>query len=112
MDLGQEEKQSYTLITFHENWWEYFNLPFLIAESIKSSKSTTKTSIQGSRWKSMVNAVARQVSQVCEQFLFICRFFLGIHTHRGFSHFQFLLNHIYNNDIVYIGNMKSDFLER
>ncbi|CBI26392.3 unnamed protein product, partial [Vitis vinifera] len=38
--------------------------PKLVVEGIKSSRSTTRTSIPVSRWKSIVNAVARHVPQV------------------------------------------------
>ena len=39
-----------------------FNMPF--ADMSKSFKHSTSSSTQGSRWKSMLNSVAKQVSQV------------------------------------------------
>lgn len=45
--------------------------PNSVTDGLKNNRSTMPVSTSGSRWKSILNSIAKQVSQVCEQFLFL-----------------------------------------
>lgn len=68
--LHTKEESIYYFLKFrdtllHLEWLWQFELIVFMADKLKSSKSAVSASTNRSRWKTIVDSIAKQVSQVC-----------------------------------------------
>lgn len=66
-----------------------------VTDGLKNNKSTMSAAIPVSRWKCILNSIAKQVSQVCKQFFALASVF-NCHTQ--------IYPYIFSNEVIYYIN--------